>query len=53
LVGGIEVRAEEKEISIDSPVARAVLDKSLDDEVTVTLPDNDKITYFITGIRYQ
>ena len=52
IVGGIEVRLEEGEISMHSPVAKALLGKNLEDEVTVLLPDNHKQYYYIVGIRY-
>lgn len=39
-------------ISIDSPVARALLKKRVGDEVQVRLPDGD-ISYLIAGIKYQ
>ncbi len=38
-------------MSIDAPLARALLKKAVDDEVTVTLPQG-QATYVITGVRY-
>ncbi|MFA0709045.1 GreA/GreB family elongation factor, partial [Vibrio sp. 10N.222.48.A3] len=38
-------------ISIDSPMARALLKKEADDEFTVTTPEGDK-EWFINSIRY-
>lgn len=52
IVGGIEVRGEENEISVKSPVAQALIGKMLDEEVEVTLPDNQKISYTILEINY-
>lgn len=52
IVGSMEVRIEENEISVKSPVARALIGKELDDEVTVVLPEGKKQTYYIIGIRY-
>ena len=37
---------------MDSPMARALLGKSLDDEVMVAAPTGDKY-YVIVDIRYQ
>ena len=52
IVGSMEVRVEENEISVKSPVARALIGKELDEEVTVLLPEGKKQTYYIIGIRY-
>jgi transcription elongation factor GreB len=38
-------------ISIDAPLARALLKKTVDDEVTVNLP-RGQTRYFVTGIHY-
>jgi transcription elongation factor GreB len=38
-------------ISIDAPLARALLKKAVDDDVTVNLPQG-QTRYFVTGIRY-
>lgn len=42
IVGADETDAEKGWISVDSPVARALLGKSLDDEVTVPTPSGDR-----------
>lgn len=42
IVGPDEFGHDSRYISIDSPVARALLNRMLDDEVTVTLPSADK-----------
>jgi len=52
IVGGMEARLEEKEISVLSPVAQALLGKELEDEVSVTLPSGGQVTFFIDNIRY-
>ena len=38
-------------LSMDSPMARSLLGKGLDDEVTVRSPSGEK-TYYVTDIRY-
>lgn len=40
-------------ISMDGPLARALLGKRLDDELTVQLPDTGSLTYTIVAIRYE
>ncbi|MDC9603631.1 transcription elongation factor GreB [Xenorhabdus griffiniae] len=52
LVGPDEFDPAKKWISIDSPVARALLGKQVDDEVTVMTP-NGVVTYWILEISYQ
>lgn len=52
IVGGIEARGEENEISVNSPVAQALIGKLLDEEVEVRLPDSRKISYTILDIKY-
>ena len=52
IVGPDEIDPGRGYISIDSPVARALLRKRVDDQVQVVLPDGD-ISYLITGIKYQ
>jgi transcription elongation factor GreB len=54
IVGADEIDSDSSKgyISVDSPVASALLKKEVDDEVTVRLGDNVH-TYFITGIRYR
>lgn len=51
IVGPDEFDVEKGWISMDSPVARALMKKNLDDEVSVQRPAG-KIRYIITGIRY-
>lgn len=52
LVGADEFNPIKKWISINSPVARELLGKQIDDEVTVNTP-NGIITYRILEINYQ
>ncbi len=51
IVGPDEFDLEKGLISVDSPLARALLKKTVDDEVTVTLPKG-RTTYTILEIRY-
>jgi len=51
IVGPDEIDHHPHYISIDSPVAKALLKKNLNDQVTVSIPTG-KITYVITNIRY-
>jgi transcription elongation factor GreB len=52
IVGPDETDFKRGFISIDSPLARALLKKSADDEVTVTLPDGQN-RYTVLEIRYM
>lgn len=52
LVGPDEFNPPKKWISINSPVAKELLGKQIDDEVTVNTP-NGIITYWILEINYQ
>lgn len=47
LVGCDEFDSKEKKISIDSPMARALLGKALDDEVRVQTPSGEQHWYII------
>jgi transcription elongation factor GreB len=51
IVGSDEFDPAQAWISVDSPVARSLLGKSLDDEVTVATPAGDR-TYWVTDIQY-
>lgn len=51
IVGPDEIADAPAYISLDSPVARALLGKHLDDEVRVAIPGGE-IRYIITAIRY-
>lgn len=52
IVGPDEFDLSRGWISMDSPVARALLKRGLDDEVVVELPDGDK-RYYIVAISYD
>ncbi len=52
LVGADEIDAHKGWISVDSPVARALLGRELDEEFTVSLPEGSA-TYIVCDIRYQ
>jgi transcription elongation factor GreB len=51
IVGADEFEPAKGWISIDSPMARALLKKSVDDEVTVQTGHGDT-HYFVTGVSY-
>ena len=52
IVGPDEFDLEARKLSMDSPMARALLGKRLDDEVEVQTPVGRQ-TYFITDVRYD
>ena len=52
IVGPDEFDAAPGYISMDSPLARVLMKKTLDDEVTVEVPGGVK-TYVIVEIEYQ
>jgi transcription elongation factor GreB len=52
IVGADEFDPGKGWISVDSPMARALLKKSLDDEVVVETP-NGRAHYTITGVQYH
>lgn len=52
IVGPDEIYGRNDYISIDSPMARALLKKCVDDEAVVTTPGGRK-TWYINSIRYQ
>jgi transcription elongation factor GreB len=51
IVGPDELAPELGYISMDSPIARALLKRQLDDEVSVETPGG-KVTYYVSSIRY-
>jgi len=51
IVGPDEFDLAQSKLSVDSPMARALLGKSLDDDVDVASPSG-KHNYLITGITY-
>src|SRR3569832_2080351 len=52
IVGPDEFDREPRFISMDAPLARALMRKALDDEITVQLPAGD-LFYTIVAIRYE
>jgi len=52
LVGPDEWDVKQGDISINSPMARALLGKQVDDEVVVQTPEGEKI-FDVVAIRYQ
>ena len=52
IVGPDETGHDSAYISMDSPVGKALLGKSVDDEVKVNLPER-KAVFTVTGIRYE
>jgi len=51
IVGPDEIDAADEHISMDSPLAKALLKHGVGDEVQITLADK-KITYYVSSIRY-
>lgn len=51
IVGPDEIDHEKGNISVDSPLARALLGKMIDDEVVIHVADGRK-QYFVVAIRY-
>ena len=54
IVGGDEIDSDSERgyISLDSPMAKALMKKSLDDEVEINIGGNRQV-FIITGIRYR
>ncbi|TDY02934.1 transcription elongation factor GreB [Thiohalophilus thiocyanatoxydans] len=52
IVGPDELAPDQGDISIDSPLARALLKKAVDDEVRVETPGGS-VTYYINAIDYN
>jgi len=52
IVGPDEIDHAKENISVDSPLARALLGKTVDDEVTIHVADGHK-SYAVLAIRYQ
>ncbi len=53
IVGSDEFLPEKHWISIESPLAQALLGKQIDDEIIVKLPNNNRTTYVVTHIKYK
>lgn len=52
IVGEDEIDLKRGYISVDAPLARGLMGKALDDEVSVRLPKGEE-TYFIVAVHYQ
>ena len=52
IVGADEIDPARRWISVDSPVARAVLRRAIDDELTVRTPGGE-VRYCILDVRYE
>ena len=52
IVGPDEFDIVKGYISMDSPVAKALMKKTLDEEVVVDLPNGDQQRYYIIDIQY-
>jgi transcription elongation factor GreB len=52
IVGPDEFDAAAGYISMDSPLARALMRKGIDDEVKVEVPGGEKV-YVVVGVRYE
>ena len=54
IVGADEINSDSSKgyISVDSPLARALLGKQVDDEIVLHINEEQR-TYYINGIRYQ
>ena len=52
IVGPDEIDGAEEYISMDSPLAKALLRKQLDDEVKLITNERNEV-FLVTGIRYQ
>ena len=52
IVGPDELDSDKHNISMDSPLAKALMKRQLDDEVQVVTPDG-RVSYCIIGIEYQ
>jgi len=52
IVGPDETDTKNNDISIDSPLAKALLKKRVDDEISVNIAD-DSVSYIILAIEYR
>ena len=52
IVGSDEADAGRGQISIDSPLARQLMSKALDDEVSLRTPSGAAVSYWVTEIHY-
>ena len=51
IVGSDEIDPARKFISVDSPLAPALLKKQIDDQVSIQVEDKT-LVYWVLGIRY-
>lgn len=51
IVGADEFDPDKGWISMDSPMAKALMKKAIDDEITVPTPQGER-RYYIVGVRY-
>lgn len=52
IVGPDEFNVAERKLSMDSPLAKAMMGKRLDDEIVLRKPDGEEL-YYITAINYK
>lgn len=52
IVGPDEFNVRENKLSMDAPLARAILGKQLDDEINFQSPEGEK-KYYVVGISYE
>jgi transcription elongation factor GreB len=52
IIGGDELNPAKNYISLDSPLAQALMKKTLDDEVTIFI-DSKPVRYFVLDITYK
>ena len=52
IVGPDETNTRQGDISVDSPLAKALMKKEMDDEVSILI-DGTQTTYYILNIDYQ
>jgi len=52
IVGPDEIEPARRHVSMDSPLARALMGKRLDDEIRIDVPGGSKV-YVIVDVRYE
>ena len=52
IVGSDEFSPERGWISMDSPMAKALIKRTIDDEVVVRLPEGE-VCYWVIDVRYE
>ncbi|HOP23033.1 MAG TPA: GreA/GreB family elongation factor, partial [Gammaproteobacteria bacterium] len=52
IVGDVEADIDHGQISISSPIARALIGKEVDDEIEVQTPGGIK-TYYLVSVEYK